>query len=83
MLLVGVGSTAEETADAMVVLVDKQGAPVTTFGTDGRVLSDLGGPADAWFSAALIGDSVTIVGYKGAAADGQDNDDAAIARIAL
>ncbi|MGH8990877.1 MAG: hypothetical protein ACRDZ7_05040 [Acidimicrobiia bacterium] len=85
VLLIGVGSTAEDTADAMVVLVDEQGAPVTAFGTGGRVLSDLGGPADAWFGGAVTGDGkfVTIVGYQGADQEGEGDDDAAIARIAL
>jgi hypothetical protein len=51
------------------------------------VLSDLGGPGDAWFgvTTARDGKSVTVVGYKGAATDAADGtkDDAAIARIAL
>ncbi|MGH9042524.1 MAG: hypothetical protein ACRDZ3_20100, partial [Acidimicrobiia bacterium] len=85
VLLVGVGSTAEDVADAMVVLVNDKGVPVPTFGTGGKLLSDLGGPADAWFSAAVAedGKSVTLVGFKGVDPEGAENDDAAIARIAL
>jgi hypothetical protein len=58
---------------------------VPGFGTDGHVLSDLGGPADAWFGATLAedGKSVMIVGYKGSDPAGTGNDDAALARIQL
>jgi hypothetical protein len=69
------------------VLLDKDGKPASRFGTDGRVLSDLGGPGDAWFglTQAADGKSVTVVGYKGAdpAATDGSKDDAAVARIAL
>jgi uncharacterized delta-60 repeat protein len=86
-LVVGSGSPEAGKSDAMVVLLDKDGKPVPRFGTDGRVLSDLGGPGDAWFGITLAGDgkSLKVVGYKGAdpqAADG-GNDDAAVARIRL
>lgn len=85
VLLIGVGKPTAENADAMLVLVDEQGAPVPTFGTAGRVVSDLGGLADAWFSGAVAkdGKSVTIVGFKGVEEGSTSNDDAAIARIAL
>jgi hypothetical protein len=71
----------------MVVLLDKDGKPLSGFGTGGRVLSDLGGPGDAWFGVALApdGKSVTVVGYKGAdpAATDGSKDDAAIATVRL
>ena len=49
------------------------------------MLSDLGGPADAWFSGALSADeeTLTLVGYKGVIEGDGGNDDAAIARIKL
>ena len=86
-LAVGSGSPAAGLVDAMVVLLDQNGKPVPTFGTDGRVVSDLGGPGDAWFGVTVAPDakSVMIVGYRGAdpkAADGT-KDDAVIARIKL
>jgi uncharacterized delta-60 repeat protein len=87
ILVVGSGSPEAGKSDAMVVLLDKDGKPAAGFGTQGRVLSDLGGPGDAWFGVTLAGDgrSVTVAGYKGAdpgATDGS-NDDAAVARIKL
>jgi uncharacterized delta-60 repeat protein len=87
ILIVGSGSPQAGASDAMVVLLDKDGKPASRFGTDGRVLSDLGGPGDAWFGLTQAGDgkSVTVVGYKGANPEATDGskDDAAVARIAL
>jgi uncharacterized delta-60 repeat protein len=85
VLGIGVGTPAEAASDAMVVLLDENGIVVPGFGSGGHVLSDLGGPADAWFGATLApdGKSVMLVGYKGADPAGTENDDAAIARIKL
>ncbi len=85
VLLIGVGGTAPEISDAMVVLVDKTGKLVPGFGTEGKMLSDLGGPADAWFSGALSADeeTLTLVGYKGVVEGDGGNDDSAVARIKL
>lgn len=86
VIVVGSGSPQAGTSDAMVVLLDKDGKPASYFGSDGRVLSDLGGPGDAWFGLTQAGDgtSVMIVGYKGANPEATDvKDDAAVARIAL
>jgi uncharacterized delta-60 repeat protein len=87
ILAVGSGSPSAGLVDAMAVLLDKDGKPVTTFGTDGRVLSDLGGPGDAWYGVAVApdGKSIMLAGYKGAdpkATDGS-KDDAVLARIKL
>lgn len=87
ILVVGSGSPAAGVVDAMVALLDKDGRPVTGFGTGGRLLSDLGGPGDAWFGATVAADgkSVMLAGYRGAdpkATDGT-NDDAVLARIKL
>jgi uncharacterized delta-60 repeat protein len=86
ILIVGSGSPQAGASDAMVVLLDKDGKPASKFGTDGRVLSDLGGPGDAWFGLTPTGDgkSIVVVGYKGANPEATDvKDDAAVARIAL
>jgi uncharacterized delta-60 repeat protein len=86
ILIVGSGSPQAGASDAMVVLLDKDGKPASKFGTDGRVLSDLGGPGDAWFGLTPAGDgkSIVVVGYKGANPEATDvKDDAAVARIAL
>lgn len=83
VLAAGVGTPAAAASDAMVVLLDENGIPVPSFGTDGHLLSDLGGPADAWYGATLAedGTSVMIVGYKGTDEASGGNDDAAIARL--
>ena len=86
VLIVGSGSPQAGSSDAMVVLLSKDGTPQSSFGTGGRVLSDVGGPGDAWFGVAPAGDgeSVTVVGYKGVDPEATVlNDDAAVARIAL
>lgn len=87
ILIVGSGSPQAGAVDAMIVLLDKDGKPMSKFGTDGRVLSDLGGPGDAWFGITQAADdkSVTVVGYQGANPEATDGtkDDAAVARIAL
>jgi uncharacterized delta-60 repeat protein len=87
ILVVGSGSPEAGKSDAMVALLDKDGKPSARFGTGGRVLSELGGPGDAWFGVTLAGDgkSVTVAGYKGADSQATDGskDDAAIARIKL
>lgn len=87
ILTVGSGSPSAGVSDAMAVLLDRDGKPVAGFGTDGRVLSDLGGPGDAWYGVAVAPDnkSVMLAGYKGADPKGTDggNDDAVLARIRL
>ena len=87
ILVAGSGSPEAGKVDGMVVLLDKDGKPVSSFGTGGRILSDLGGPGDAWFGVTLApdGKSVTVVGYKGAdpAATDGSKDDAAIATVRL
>jgi hypothetical protein len=69
----------------MIVHLGEDGAPITSFGEDGHVISDLGGPGDAWYGMALTPDEtqVIIVGYKGVDANGGGNDDAVVARVAL
>lgn len=87
ILVAGSGSPEAGKSDGMVVLLDKDGTPASGFGTGGRVLSDLGGPGDAWFGVTLArdGKSVAVVGYKGAdpAATDGSKDDAAIATVRL
>ena len=85
ILVAGSGKKTAADVDGMVVLLDKDGKPVTTFGDGGKVISDLGGPADSWYGVTLASDdgSVVVVGYKGADANAGGNDDAAIARLAL
>ena len=71
--------------NAMIFLASKDGKPEAGFGTSGYILSDLGGPADAWYGVAVSPDKKTaiVVGYKGVDATSGGNDDAVIARITL
>ena len=85
ILAVGSGKLTAANVDSMVVLLDENGKPVTTFGKDGYVLSDLGGPADAWYGVALAEDekSVMVVGYRGVDPQGAEKDEAHVALISL
>jgi uncharacterized delta-60 repeat protein len=85
ILAVGSGKMNATNVDSMVVLLGKDGAPDSSFGTSGYVLSDLGGPADAWYGVALSPDkkSVIVAGYKGVDATSGGNDDAVLTRINL
>jgi uncharacterized delta-60 repeat protein len=85
--ILGVGSGKKDAVnvDAMVALFDKDGKPVTDFGTNGQLISDLGGPADAWYGVTLSSDKkfVILAGYKGTDATSGGNDDAVTAKIVL
>ena len=72
ILAVGSGKLDADNVDAMVVMLDPDGAPVETFGDGGHVLVDLGGPADAFFGVTVTADesAVLIAGFKGADPDG-------------
>ncbi len=83
--ILGIGSGKKDAVniDAMVALFDKDGKPVTDFGTNGQLISDLGGPADAWYGVTLSSDKkfVILAGYKGTDATSGGNDDAVTAKI--
>ncbi len=83
ILTVGSGKMTATNIDAMVALWSKDGRIVTEFGTSGYVLSDLGGPADAWFGVAVSPDKkfAIVAGYKGTDATSGGNDDAVLGRI--
>ena len=85
ILAVGSGKLDADEIDAMVVMLDPDGAPVETFGDGGHLLVDLGGPADAFFGVHVAGDesAVMIAGFKGADPEGTENDDSVLARLAL
>jgi hypothetical protein len=85
ILLVGSGKLDADNIDAMVVMLDPDGALVESFGDGGHLLVDLGGPGDGFFGVSLTADesSALIAGFKGADPDGAENDDAVLARLAL
>jgi uncharacterized delta-60 repeat protein len=85
ILAVGSGKRTAANIDAMMVLLTRDGAPDTGFGERGILISDLGGPADAWYGVALTADKkqVIVAGYKGTDANSGGNDDAVIAVVTL
>ncbi len=84
IVVVGSGKLDGENLDALVAVLDADGAPLGTFGDGGHALVDLGGPGDAFFGATLASDgTVLVAGFAGADPDGDGNDDAVIARLAL
>ena len=85
ILAVGSGKMDAENVDAMVFMMDENGGAIADFGTDGHVLSDLGGASDAWYGVSVTpdGEYAIVAGYKGVPADSGDHDDAVIARIKL
>jgi len=85
ILAVGSGKRDAANIDAMIVLLNKDGAIVTEFGEAGHLISDLGGPADAWYGVTVSADkkSVIIAGFKGLDANSSGNEDSVVARILL
>jgi uncharacterized delta-60 repeat protein len=85
ILVVGSGKLDADNIDAMVVMLDPDGAFVESFGDGGHLLVDLGGPGDAFFGVTVSADesSALIAGFKGADPEGDENDDAVLARLAL
>lgn len=63
VVMVGSGSPAVGTIDAMVLVLDKNGALSTSFSSDGVELYDFGNPDEALFGVAQTGDAVAAVGY--------------------
>jgi uncharacterized delta-60 repeat protein len=82
IMMIGTGRTTADTADAIVVVLDANGDPDTTFAANGRRTYDLGGVGDVFWGVAKSPDgaSIGIAGYKGAgtAPTAVSNDDAAV-----
>lgn len=85
ILVAGSGKKTATNIDAMLVLLSKDGVADKTFGDAGILISDLGGPADAWYGITLSADKkyAIVTGYKGTDATSGGNDDAVVARVAL
>ena len=83
ILAVGSGKKTATNVDAMMVLLSKDGQLNKAFGEGGILISDLGGPADAWYGVTLGGDrqSVILAGYKGVDATSGGVDTAMAARL--
>ncbi len=85
ILAAGSGKKTATDIDAMLVLVTKDGQLDASFGDGGIMITDLGGPGDAWYGLTLSADkkSVIVAGYKGADANSGGNDDAVVGRLLL
>jgi uncharacterized delta-60 repeat protein len=83
ILIAGSAKPDATNIDAALYLLDKDGARNASFGVNGVLQVDLGGPSDAFFGVALTpdGKNAMVVGYKGA--DPVTGDDAVAARVAL
>ncbi len=83
ILIAGSGKPSATEIEAMLVLLDPDGAPTSTFGTNGRILTSLGGPNDSFFGVALNkqGTKAVAAGYKGAATAA--GDDAALVSVSI
>ncbi len=83
ILIAGSGKPDATNINAMLVLLEEDGALDTGFGTGGILQVDLGGPADSFFGVALTADGkhAIVAGYKGA--EPTTGDDAVIARVAI
>ena len=83
ILIAGSAKPDATNINAALYLLDEDGARHASFGTNGVLQVDLGGPSDAFFGVALTpdGENAMVVGYKGA--DPTTGDDAVVARVAL
>lgn len=83
IVVVGSGKLDETNLDALVVLLDPNGAPVPGFGDNGLLLIDLGGAGDAFFGVSVTDDAsaVYLAGFKGGAPDTDEQDDALLVRL--
>jgi uncharacterized delta-60 repeat protein len=84
IVLVGGGSKAEDALQPMVVLLDKDGQRVSSFGDNGVALTDVGGTSSQWFGLKLSADgkSAIVAGYS-SDGDGPGNDDSYLAKVTL
>lgn len=85
ILYVGSGKVDKDNQQAMAVLLGKDGAPDPAFGTNGKLLTDLGTNGDAWFGVALSSDGRTayLAGFTNMSSEDVKGDDAHLARIKL
>lgn len=86
LILVGGGRPVTDNVDGVVVALDENGKPETTFSASGWKTFDLGGPADFLWGVAMSPSRTTVaaVGIKGAgAAAGATDDDAVLLLLKL
>ena len=80
IVLVGGGRPVTDNVDGVVVALDQDGQPETTFSATGWKTYDLGGPADFLWGIALSPSKtrVAVVGIKGVGAGVTTDDDAVL-----
>ncbi len=86
VILVGGGRPTTANVDGVVVALDQDGKPETTFSETGWKTFDLGGPADFLWGVGVSPSLKTVVavGIKGAGTDtGATDDDAALLILKL
>lgn len=85
IVYVGSGKVDGTNQQAMVVVLSPDGTPDADYGSDGKILTDLGSLGDAWYGVALGSDgkSVYLAGYTNAASDNTAGDDAVLGRLMI
>jgi uncharacterized delta-60 repeat protein len=83
IFIVGSVETSAAVLDAAAFLLERDGAFDTSFGGDGMINLQLGGPGDAFFGSTVVanGTKAVAAGYLGAASAADD--DAVLARFDL
>jgi uncharacterized delta-60 repeat protein len=85
IVYVGSGKVDAANQQAMVVVLSADGQPDSDYGSDGKILTDLGSPGDAWYGVALSSDGKTVylAGYTNIANDNTTGDDAVLGRLTI
>jgi uncharacterized delta-60 repeat protein len=83
ILIAGGSRATAPNLDGLLLLLAPDGTPDPSFGTDGHILVELGGPSDHFFGSTLVDNATKVVatGYRGAATGA--GDESAAARVAL
>lgn len=85
-VLTGYGRDAEaDKVDLIAYRFTATGELDTTFGTNGRILTDLGTNGDSWYGVALSTDGKTayLAGYSNVSADEIKSDDSFLGRLKI
>ena len=84
VLIAGSGKPSAADINGMIVMLNRNGSLDRSFGRDGILMVDLGGPADSFFGSALTADGkkAMVTGYRGSdLASVAPGDDARVVRV--
>jgi len=84
VLIAGSGKPSAADINGMIVMLNRNGSLDRSFGRDGILMVDLGGPADSFFGSALTADGkkAIVTGYRGSdLASVARGDDARVVRV--